>query len=150
MAQAAYDFDAEHRPLILTGAKDFTLRGAGRKPHPAPGERFDLAVVAGEGAPPIPFASARCAFRARVYIGEAGLLRVIHVQVGVGGEPLNMLFAAAEQGAYAADKHLPFLARRDGFVDWPALYAFHKAKAGRGKRVMREVIGWADVQPIGG
>lgn len=144
-----YTFTPEQRPLVLTGATDFTLRPSGRKAHARVGKRLDLDELDAEGVTHT-YATALCVYRARIYFNDAALLRLVHVYVGLDGEPLDLLFTASEQGAYAADRHLPFLARRAGFEAWPTLFAWHKANGPRGKRLMREVIGWTDVQPAAG
>lgn len=140
---AAYTFLPEHRPLILDGAKDFTIRRIGDKRHAEVGDvvEFDEGDVT--------YARVICTFRARIAFTDTALLRVLDPRYRPVGEALHRLFQASEQGAYKAGETLPFLAQRDGFNDWAGLHAFHLAQQKRPlARLNREVIGWSPASVV--
>lgn len=86
--------------------------------------------------------SATCALRAKVVLTPGGLLRVTDIRNAPDGEGLANLLRAAEQGAPAADRWREDLAGALGHASWDDLYARERARAGRGGKIVREVIGW--------
>jgi hypothetical protein len=134
-----YHLEPHALDLAREGALDFTLVKPGRGGH---AELLDDLIITADGRPML---AVSCILRARVILCETGLLRYYDHRGIPAADPVHMLFLASEQGAYKAEQHLPFLARRAGFADWAELYTFHRIYQGRshGAGMIRELIAWS-------
>lgn len=137
---AAYSFQPQFHEPILVGDKTFTMRAAGKRHH----AKLGGPITGTEGRAKPTFFASTCCFRAEVALSAQGVLRVLYpVAEGEEGQALMRLFMAAEQGSPQAAEHAAQIAQRDGFTDWPALWAFHSADLSpRETVVARQVIGW--------
>lgn len=146
----AYNFKPEFAKPVAAGTKSLTMREprAGRSRHARVGDALQLTTF-GRTKKRKVLGANRCVLRAHVVLGPQGVVRVTEIKAdgseAAGG--LSMLLGAAEQASPEAARWSDSLARRDGFDDYAALYAWHAANGANFKPdaeglIRRELIAW--------
>lgn len=148
----AYNFKPEFAGAVGNGTKHLTMREprAERAPHARVGQALQLSTGARTKAYRLLLANPVCVLRARVILGPNGVVRVLD-PVSDGGaraDGIARLLAAAEQGSHDAGYWSDALGRLDGFADYAALYAWHRANSKKAKpdadgHMVRDLIAWA-------
>lgn len=126
------DITRGHMRLMLVMAK--------HRPHVRVGETLRIEAPDGRRA-----VTARCILRGVIALNPDGIVRASEILKLPQGDGLANLLHAAEQAAPGAFKARETLAHLCGIATYVDLYARERARAGRGRLLRREVIGWDSV-----
>lgn len=144
------DFTPDRQNPIRSGEQFITLRPASARPVAQVGRPMALWVGKHSASAKL-LMERRCVLRARLTLTPDGILRVRELTHAPEYEAHAQLVAGCERSDARAERMLPRLIAQEGFADYAAFYAAHKAVEDTHRRrtpkgrIERELVAWGGV-----